>query len=324
VSQFADRLVAAIKEKGNPCVVGLDPRVEQMPEFATARLRQSRDSDLIAPTITAFHELVLSAVADLVPTVKLQCAFFEQYGLPGMRALAETIRLAKSAGLIVIVDAKRNDIGSTAEAYANAFLGPRNAFEIPVPNWDVDCITVSPLLGRDSLEPFVAACRQHDRGIFVLVKTSNPGSLDFQDRLTDAGPPISNELARLVDEIGSGLVGESGFSAVGAVVGATFPDHAADLRRLMPKAFILVPGYGEQGGTAEAAAVSLNRDGLGALVSASRSITYASRDGRIAAKDFENLVRENTARMVEDVTQTIRTHIPQRAHATHSSDHSAA
>jgi orotidine-5'-phosphate decarboxylase len=301
---FADRMVAAIERKGNPCVVGLDPRVESMPDFITGKLQVSSDQSEIGDAIRSFHERVIGLVADTVPAVKLQIAFYEQYGLSGMRAFVDTIEIARSAGLLVIVDAKRNDIDSTAQAYANAFLGGTSIFGRRIPAFAVDCITVSPFLGRDSIEPFVHACAEHGKGIFVLVKTSNPGSSDVQDQPMQAGGTTSTHLAGLVDDLGKTLVGQSGYSSIGAVVGATFPSEAETLRRLMPAAIILVPGYGAQGGTAEGAAVNFNTDGQGAVVNASRSITYAFGGLDLSQTEFDERVRGNVSQMVTSVTET--------------------
>lgn len=300
MTNFADRLIGEIEAKGTPCVVGLDPRIEQMPAFIADRVRGNPDPDSLRLAISTFHEIVLDAVAPLVPAVKLQIAFYEQYGLPGLQAFAETISMARKAGLVVTVDAKRNDIGSTAEAYARAFLGGTSLFGQRVPAFDVDSITVSPFLGRDSLEPFVRQCAVEGRGIFILVKTSNPGSVDIQAQSAGTGT-ISDYLAELVDGLGADLVGGSGYSSIGAVVGATFPEEARRLRERMQKAIVLVPGYGAQGGTAEDAIANFNPDGLGAVINASRSITY---DGESAEDDESQLssrLRENTQRMIDDV-----------------------
>ena len=305
MNNFADRLIEAIGDKGNPCIVGLDPRIGDMPDFVTSAVRSSGRAEDAGRAITDFHEQVLDAVADLVPAVKLQIAFYEQYGLPGMRAFADTIALARSAGLIVVVDAKRNDIDSTAEAYASAFLGAADIGGRRVPAWDVDCITVSPFLGRDSLEPFAAACAEYGKEIFVLVRTSNPGAEDLQSRVAEDGDEISSHLARLVDDLGRDMVGHSGYSSIGAVVGATYPHEAERLRAMMPKAVILVPGYGAQGGTATDAVVNFNADGLGAVVNASRSITYAFGDRTIRPESFVAAVRDNAGRMVADMTRAL-------------------
>lgn len=287
---FADRLTAAIQAKNSRCVVGLDPRIDQMPAFV--------GGDAYA-AITAFHELLIDAVADLVPAIKPQLAFFEQYGIAGMHAFENTVRAAKARGLLIIADGKRNDISSTAEAYAKAYLGP-DVF-------DCDALTVTPYMGRDSLEPFVEACRKHGKGLFVILKTSNPGSKDFEDQpLEQTGRPLYERIAGVLNELGEGLLGDSGYSSVGAVVGATFPEEAQRLRGLMPKALILVPGYGAQGGSAKAAAECFNDDGLGGIVNSSRGITYAFGDRNISRDAFVQSVRENTRRMIDDVNAAVK------------------
>lgn len=305
MSVFADRMIAAIQAKGNPCVVGLDPRLDLMPDFVKRSLRASDDPLEIGRAISEFHERVIDLVAAAVPAVKLQVAFYEQYGLSGMQAFVNTIEAARNAGLVVLVDAKRNDIDSTAAAYANAFLGQVSVYGRRVPTFDVDCITVSPFLGADSIEPFVRVCAQYGKGVFVLVKTSNPGSSEIQDRPASDGGTISTHIARLVDRWGQDLVGESGYSSIGAVVGATFPEEAESLRALMPKAIILVPGYGAQGGTARGAAASFNGDGLGAVVNASRSITYNFEDLGLGESEFDEGVRHRVSAMVADIGAAI-------------------
>src|SRR5579863_9540939 len=291
MASFADRLIAAIRAKDSRSVVGLDPRVDQMPAFV-------RSGDFCA-AITEFHELILDAVADLVPAVKPQLAFFEQYGVAGMQAFENTVRAAKRRGLLVIADGKRNDISSTAEAYANAYLG-KDVF-------DCDALTVTPYLGRDSLVPFVDACNKHGKGLFVILKTSNPGSKDFEDQpLVATGRPLYEKIAGMLNQLGRDLMGESGYSSIGAVIGATFPEEGRRLRTLMPKALILVPGYGAQGGSAMAAAECFNEDGLGAIVSSSRGITYAAGDPDISRDAFARAVREKTLRMVEEVNSAVK------------------
>jgi orotidine-5'-phosphate decarboxylase len=249
---------------------------------------------------------VLVAVADLVPAVKPQLAFFEQYGVAGFQAFENTIRAAKQRGLLVIADGKRNDISSTAEAYANAYLGAAGADCDAV--FDCDALTVTPYLGRDSLVPFVEACKKHRKGLFVVLKTSNPGSKDFEDQPLEAtGRPLYEKIAGVLNELGDGLVGESGYSSVGAVIGATFPEEGRRLRSLMPSALILVPGYGAQGGSAKAAAECFNDDGLGAIVNSSRGITYAFGDPGISRDAFVRSVRENTSRMIDEVNAAVKT-----------------
>ena len=302
MENFADRLLGAIEEKGNPCVVGLDPRIELMPAFIQEPLRQDSSPETVRRAISRFHRIVLDATAPVVPAVKPQSAFYEQYGIGGLMAFADTIHMAKERGLLVIADAKRSDIASTAQAYADTFLGRVTLPCGETRVFDADSMTVSPFLGRDSLVPFVRTCAKYGKGIFVLVKTSNPGSVDIQNVQTaGSGEPIYLRLARMVDELGRELCGKRGYSAVGAVVGATFPEEAAELRLHMPRAIILVPGYGAQGGTADDVARCFNPGGCGAVVSASRSITYSFDHPDISEADYVRLVRERTEAMIADV-----------------------
>jgi orotidine-5'-phosphate decarboxylase len=296
MASFADRLLEKIRAKDSRCVVGLDPRIDQMPAFITR--------GNVSAAIGEFHELVLDAVAHLVPAVKPQLAFFEQYGVAGIQAFENTVRAAKQRGLLVIADGKRNDISSTAEAYANAYLGP-DVF-------DCDALTVTPYMGRDSLMPFVEACKKHGKGLFAILKTSNPGSRDFEDQaLESTGRPLYERIASALNELGEELVGAAGYSSVGAVIGATFPDEGRRLRELMPKALILVPGYGTQGGSAQAAAECFNDDGLGAIVNSSRGITYAFGDPDISRDAFQRSVREKTLAMIEDINKAVSLAAPQ-------------
>ncbi|HEX5227993.1 MAG TPA: orotidine-5'-phosphate decarboxylase [Bryobacteraceae bacterium] len=291
MAPFADRLTEQIVSKDSRCIVGLDPRIDQMPAFI------DRGSPCAA--IDQFHELILDAVAGLVPAVKPQLAFFEQYGVAGMQAFENTVRAAKKRGLLVIADGKRNDISSTAEAYAHAYLS-RDVF-------DCDALTVTPYMGRDSLAPFVEACSKHGKGIFAILKTSNPGSKDFEDQpLQSTSRPLYEKIGGVLNELGEALVGQSGYSSVGAVIGATFPEEGRRLRQLMPRALILVPGYGAQGGSASAAAECFNPDGLGAIVSSSRGITYAFSDPKISREDFVLSVREKMRRMIDEVNAAVK------------------
>lgn len=302
---FSDRLVESIRKAGNPCVVGLDPRIDLMPAFVkTGRGQPSKK--VVRSVIGDFHELVLDAVADLVPAVKPQLAFFEQYGSAGIEAFEDTVQAAKRRGLLVIADGKRNDIASTAEAYAEAFLGEADVLGEKQKAFDADAMTVTPYLGQDSLLPFVGVCRRGGKGIFVVLKTSNEGSRDYQDQTLQATKrPLYESVAETVNELGKTLIGDSDYSSVGAVVGATFPDDARRLRSLMPQAFILVTGYGAQGASSRGAAVCFNPDGLGAIVSSSRAITYAFPAEDLNRRSFAKSVRENTLRMIDDITRAL-------------------
>jgi orotidine-5'-phosphate decarboxylase len=303
---FSDRLISSIHAKGNPCVVGLDPRIDLMPAFIKSG-RGEPTREVIRAIITDFHELVIDAVAGLVPAVKPQLAFFEQYGSAGVEAFENTVLFAKHHGLLVIADGKRNDISSTAEAYAAAFLGEADVLGRKQKVFDADAATVTPYLGRDSLEPFTDVCAKYGKGLFVVLKTSNPGSSDFQDQpLATTGRPLYESIAATVHELGSALVGDSGYSSIGAVIGATFPEEGRKLRTLLPRAVILVPGYGAQGGSAESAAACFNEDGLGAVVSSSRGITYKYSSPDIACHAFVAALRENTLRMIDDISRALR------------------
>jgi orotidine-5'-phosphate decarboxylase len=260
VTHFSDRLAETVERKRSQLVVGLDPVLERLPP--------GLDGDL-----EAFCCGIVDAVAEHAAAVKPQSAFFEAHGHEGVRAFERVCAYARAAGLLVIADAKRGDIGSTARAYADAF--------IPL----ADALTVNPYLGRDSLEPFVDACRLHGSGIFCLVKTSNPGGADLQDVPLADGRPVWQRVAELVRELGEDLVGACGLSSVGAVVGATFPSEVAEARRLLPRAPVLLPGIGAQGGRPEDLNAAFAAGPASALVSASRSVIYASsgRDWREAA-----------------------------------------
>ena len=256
-----DRLAEAIIRKKNPGVVGIDPEWQRIPSC----FREGCTSE--AEAIARWACSVIDTVADIVPAVKPQMAFFEAFGAEGVRAHQQAVRYAHSRGLIVIDDSKRGDIGNTARAYAQAHLatdGPINA----------DFLTISPFLGSDSMQPFLDAAKRDGKGLFVLVKTSNPGSVEISEARNAQGESISDWLAGFVRESGRDCIGACGYSSVGAVVGATFPQEAAHLRRWMPRSFFLVPGFGAQGGTADDAAACFGDDGLGAVVNSSRGILY--------------------------------------------------
>jgi orotidine-5'-phosphate decarboxylase len=265
---FAVRLMAACERKRSACVVGLDPRPELLPAPLTPPTGADRAA--VADAVGRFCAGIIDAVAEQAVAVKPQIAFFEALGVRGLEAYAGAVRYAREKGLLVIGDAKRGDIGSTARAYADAHLRPGADFE-------VDALTVNPWLGTDSVEPFLEAAAATGKGLFVLVKTSNPSGADFQD-LESGGQPVHEHVAARVTEWGERVRGAEPWSPVGAVVGATYPGTARRLRALMPRTVFLVPGYGAQGGTAEDIRVCFNREGQGAVVNASRSIIFAWRE----------------------------------------------
>jgi orotidine-5'-phosphate decarboxylase len=300
---FADRLLDAIARKGPPICVGIDPIYEMIPDAIAgdARSRDANNLDACIDAIYAFTTKVLQIVAPLVPCVKFQSGYFEKYYSEGVAAYYELIGEAHDLGLIVIGDVKRGDIGSTSEAYAQAHLIPPPFAEVE----DVaapDAITVNPFLGLDTLEPFIKAAREFDRGLFVLIRTSNPGSGDFQDAKTDDGRTFSEMLADKLAPIaaGEGLIGVSGYSSIGAVVGATQSHTIASLRKRLPKSLFLLPGYGTQGATAEMTRAAFNEDGRGAIISASRSILYPKTAAPMA---WEDAAAEAVRHMRADLQQ---------------------
>jgi orotidine-5'-phosphate decarboxylase len=261
---FADRLHDAIRRKGNAVLVGIDPRPKQFPPGLLDRF--PADSGGYVAALRAFAREVIDIVAPFVPAVKFQSAFFEQHGPDGIEALHDTMAHARQLDLIVIFDGKRNDIGPTAEAYAEAYLEPSA--------WSADAITVNPYLGSDGILPFIEVAKREGKGVYPLVRTSNPSAREFQDLVAD-GLPLYRHVARKVAEWGKLSVGEGGYSAVGAVVGATYPAELAELRADLPKTPFLIPGYGAQGGGAGDVAAAFDAEGLGGLINNSRGILYA-------------------------------------------------
>jgi orotidine-5'-phosphate decarboxylase len=280
VAGFADRVGEAVERKRSQLVVGLDPRLDLLPMELRGEAVLGRAT--AASAVARFCKGIVDAVAPYAVAVKPQSAFFEALGADGMRALEEVSDYARSVGLLVVVDAKRNDIGSTARAYAEALLEPREGGP-PL----ADATTAGPYLGQDSVEPFLAACRRHSAGVFFLVRTSNAGAADVQDAVLADGRPLWNYLAELVHEWGRPLVGERGLSSVGAVVGATHPRAVSLARKLMPQTLLLLPGVGAQGATPADVARAFTSGPASALVTASRSVIYAFRgtdeDWRAAA-----------------------------------------
>ena len=265
---FADRLDAAVRRCHNPVLVGLDPRSESLPPgILPAGTAASLEET--AAAYGRFCRGVIDVVAPLAPAVKPQAAFFEELGPAGMAVLAEVIQYAQQSGLLVILDGKRNDIGSTAAAYARGMLG--SGGQSP---WGADALTVSPYLGDDSLQPFFDVAVERAAGVFVLVKTSNPGGGMLQDLLAD-GWPLYRHVAEYVERQAAKTVGDCGYGAIGAVVGATYPAQLAELRAEMPHTWFLVPGFGSQGGTARDVAAAFDPQGRGAIVNNSRGIIFA-------------------------------------------------
>lgn len=290
-STFADRLADAVDAKHSQLLVGLDPRPELLPVELRGETYLSRGA--AADACARFCRGLIDAVAPYVVGVKLQLAFFEALGSDGLRAYEEVRDYARAATLLVVADAKRGDIGSTARAYADAYLEAGEGERLPV-----DALTVNPYLGSDSVEPFLAACRRSGAGLFCLVKTSNAGSADIQDLALSDGRRVWQQVAELVNEWGAGLVGERGLSSVGAVVGATYPRAVAEARRLMPQAVLLLPGIGAQGATPADVARAFTSGPASALVPVSRAVIYAFR---VDGADWRKAAAAEAARLRSEV-----------------------
>ena len=298
-THFADRLNQKIQQTKSPLVVGLDPRFDQLP----ATLKVSVSSIEAPPKdkariTTEFCKGVIDVVASRVPAVKPQAAFFEQLGPLGMLALAEVVDYANAAGLIVIMDAKRGDIGSTAAAYADAFLGPK-----PTSAWGCDALTINPYLGDDSLTPFTDVATERGAGLFVLVKTSNPGSKTFQEQKIN-GLPLYSIVANHVQSLAAADLGQTGYGSVGAVIGATHPQQLTELRTSMPNTLFLVPGLGAQGGTAADVAGGFDENGFGAVINSSRAIIFAyEREQFSGAKSWQAAIEQATIETNQQIAE---------------------
>lgn len=303
---YTDRLIDKIIICRNHTIVGLDPRLQYIPKHITEGVKESMPegsgASITAEAFFRFNKEIIDNIYDIVPAVKPQIAFYEQYGAAGFECFIRTCRYAKSKGLLVIGDVKRGDIGSTAEAYSDFYLGDNEEMA------EIDCITINPYLGTDSMTPFVKNCDKNGKGIYVLVKTSNKSSKDIQD-LESGGKKIYEHVAELVVRLGEDIIGTYGYSSVGAVVGATFKNEGKRLRELMKRVYILVPGYGAQGGTAEDAAVCFNDDGLGAVINSSRGIIAAYMNEayreRFSEREFGQAAREAAIVMREDINNEL-------------------
>lgn len=317
---FSDRLIRAIRAKKSVVCVGLDPRLDKIPESIRTAARAKYPNDVFAAAgeaIFQFNTGLIDAVADLVPVVKPQIAFYEMFGAAGVQAFADTLKCAKSKGLLTIADAKRNDIGSTAEAYAQTFLGTTEVFGEKVAAFDADSITVTPYLGWDGIKPFMDVCKSTGKGIFVLVKTSNKSSGDLQDlkvvlemgsgAQTGSAPPLRSgalyeTTGHFAESWGADDIGEEGYSCLGAVVGATYPEQAKKLRAIMPTSIFLVPGFGAQGATIDDVLPCFNAGGMGAIINSSRDINFAyEKSDQYGPDDFAAAAREKVIEMNEQL-----------------------
>lgn len=296
-----DKLLEKIIETNNPTVAGLDPKLSFIPQYIKDK-NISGDNPLkgAANALLEFNKGLIDELYDIVPAIKPQCAYYEMYGYHGMKALYETMEYAKQKGMYIITDGKRNDIGTTMEAYAIAHLGETSVNDVKVPAFLGDSLTVNGYLGTDGIAPLLAVCNEYDKGIFVLVKTSNKSSGELQDRLID-GKPVYEIMGEMCEQWGKDSIGKYGYSAVGAVVGATYPEQLAELRAKMPHTIFLVPGYGAQGGGAKDVCHAFDKDGLGAIVNSSRAIMCAYEKEGCDEQDYAKAARREAIRMRDDI-----------------------
>ena len=303
-----DKLIDKIKKTDNPTVMGLDPRYEMIPKCVTDKYPKTLEG--VSKAIVEFNKELIDETYDIIPAVKPQIAFYEMFGIPGMEAFKETCKYAKEKGMYVIADIKRGDIGSTAAGYSNAYLGKTTIGETMQEIYDVDFVTVNPYMGTDCVKPFIEDCKKYDKGIFILVKTSNPSSGELQDLKLENGKEVYLEVANLVKKWGEDLIGNYGYSSVAAVVGATYPEQLSQIRKAIPNTFFLIPGYGAQGGKAEDIAIAFDKNKLGGIVNASRSLMCAYKSDlwkdKYKEEEYAKATRSEAIRMRDEINHFIK------------------
>ena len=295
---MVDKLIEKIIAMQNPTCVGLDTDFNYLPDDMKAGVT---DFNGVAKQITEFNKNIIDSVCDIVPSVKVQIAYYEMYGESGIKAFNDTVNYANDKGLIVIADCKRNDIGSTASCYAKAYLGETEVGGGKLNAFKADMLTVNGYLGSDGIEPFVKEIKQHGKSIFVLVKTSNPSSGELQNLKLESGEYVYEHMGKLVEKWGADTVGKYGYSEVGAVVGATHPEEAENLRKLLKNTFFLIPGYGAQGGSAQMLKVCFDKNGLGGVVNSSRGIICAYKNAAYSGMNYTEAARAACIDMQKDL-----------------------
>lgn len=303
-----DRLIEKIAQMQNPTVAGLDPKLDYVPEYIKRKCFEKYGETLkgAAKALLKFNKELIDALCDVVPAVKPQAAYYEMYGYDGMKTLYKTQEYARSKGMYVITDGKRNDIGTTMEAYANAHLGKVKVGSTEYEPFLGDALTVNGYLGSDGIKPLLNVCKENDKGIFVLAKTSNPSSGELQDKKID-GVPIYEIMGKMSEEWGKELMGVYGYSGVGIVAGATYPEQIKRLRELLPHTFFLIPGYGAQGASAADIAAAFDKNGLGGIVNSSRGIMCAYQKQRCDEREFAAAARQEAVRMREEIMNAVGT-----------------
>ena len=308
MNNIMDILISKIQEKQSPIVMGIDPRYDFIPKYIKDKYENSLEG--FAKSSVEFAKGLIDNVYDIIPAIKPQLAYFEAMGPEGLIAYQEIIKYAKSKDLIIISDAKRGDIGTTSKAYSNAFLGKTELDDTQESIYDSDFVTVNPYMGSDSVNPFIEDCKNYNKGLFVLIKTSNKSSGELQDLTLDNGKKVYEHVAGLVDNWGNDMIGNYGYSSVAAVVGATYPEQLHEIRELAPNTFFLIPGYGAQGGKAEDIALAFDQNGLGGIVNASRSLMCAYKSDRwknkFTEEQYGEATRAEALRMKDELNEAIK------------------
>ncbi len=301
-----DRLIKKIIETNNPTVVGLDPLIDYVPEFIRNEcfMKDGQTLEAAAKAVFRFNKAIIDEIYDVVPAIKPQAAYYEMLGWRGVKVLEKTIRYAQSKGMFVMTDGKRNDIGATMTAYAAAHLGNTAVGGNLIEAFGADALTVNGYLGTDGIAPLLEICEKKDKGIFVLVKTSNKSSGELQDQKID-GTPVYAVMGDMCEKWGSEQIGEYGYSSVGAVVGATYPEQLTELRQRLPHTFFLVPGYGAQGGGAEGLKGAFDANGFGAVINSSRAVMCAYKKEGCDEREFAKAARREVLRMRDDINSVI-------------------
>lgn len=307
MKNIIDQLIEKIKIMKNPTVIGLDPRYEMLPKCVKDKYPKTLEG--VGQAIIEYNKALIDEIYDIIPAIKPQIAFYEMYGIPGMQAFKVTCEYAKQKGMFVIADIKRGDIGSTAQGYSNAYLGKTKIEENEQSLYDIDFVTVNPYMGTDCVKPFIDDCKKYNKGLFILVKTSNPSSGELQDVKLENGEEVYTRVAKYVEKWGEELRGEYNYSSISAVVGATYPEQLKQLRQIAPHTYFLIPGYGAQGGKAEDIALGFDENGLGGIVNASRSLMCAYKSemwkDKFEEKDYAKATRTEAIRMKEELCSKI-------------------
>ena len=308
MKNIIDQLIDKIKIMQNPTVIGLDPRYEMLPKCVKEKYLETLEG--VGQAIIEYNKALIDEICDVIPAIKPQIAFYEMYGIPGIQAFKETCEYAKQKGMFVIADIKRGDIGSTAQGYSNAYLGKTKIGENEQSLYDIDFVTVNPYMGTDCVKPFIEDCKKYNKGLFILVKTSNPSSGELQDVKLESGEEVYTRVAKYVENWGEELRGEYNYSSISAVVGATYPEQLKQLRKVAPHTYFLIPGYGAQGGKAEDIALGFDENGLGGIVNASRSLMCAYKSdmwkNKFEEKDYAKATRAEALRMKEELCSKIK------------------